>query len=177
MDTDWPQGAINSYNGELGMMNMEDSMPFLQMLHSVESQIPFPYPLTQEPNFQLLRLPLQKLMMKPLEEDRIVSSVTNNTSIVMESESCRIDNAVSEINQGTPRVGRSARKMIIGPNKERRKRKTPSTRRMKNNEEVESRRMAHIAVERNRRRQMSEHLDVLHSLLPPSYVQRGIKHQ
>ncbi|CAD5323994.1 unnamed protein product [Arabidopsis thaliana] len=34
-------------------------------------------------------------------------------------------------------------------------------------------RMTHIAVERNRRKQMNEHLRVLRSLMPGSYVQRG----
>ncbi|PKA61300.1 Transcription factor FAMA [Apostasia shenzhenica] len=53
--------------------------------------------------------------------------------------------------------------------KSRRKR----TRSMKTSEEVESQRMTHIAVERNRRRQMNEHLRVLRSLMPSSYVQRG----
>ncbi|KAI3978608.1 hypothetical protein MKX01_015783 [Papaver californicum] len=43
----------------------------------------------------------------------------------------------------------------------------------KNKEEVENQRMIHIAVERNRRRQMNEYLAVLRSLMPPSYVQRG----
>ncbi|XP_059317766.1 transcription factor FAMA-like [Lycium ferocissimum] len=50
------------------------------------------------------------------------------------------------------------------------KRKRP---RIKTNEEVESQRMTHIAVERNRRKQMNEHLRVLRSLMPGSYVQRG----
>ncbi|KAI0523090.1 hypothetical protein KFK09_005480 [Dendrobium nobile] len=44
---------------------------------------------------------------------------------------------------------------------------------MKTSEEVESQRMTHIAVERNRRRQMNEHLRVLRALMPTSYVQRG----
>ncbi|KAH7299705.1 hypothetical protein KP509_24G025300 [Ceratopteris richardii] len=43
----------------------------------------------------------------------------------------------------------------------------------KNSEERETQRMTHIAVERNRRRQMNEHLRVLRALMPPSYVQRG----
>ncbi|MCD7454892.1 hypothetical protein HAX54_026423 [Datura stramonium] len=50
------------------------------------------------------------------------------------------------------------------------KRKRP---RIKTSEEVESQRMTHIAVERNRRKQMNEHLRVLRSLMPGSYVQRG----
>lgn len=44
----------------------------------------------------------------------------------------------------------------------------------KNEEEIESHRMTHIAVERNRRKQMNEYLDVLKSLMPPTYVQRVI---
>lgn len=51
------------------------------------------------------------------------------------------------------------------------KRKRPRT--VKTIEEVESQRMTHIAVERNRRKQMNEHLRVLRSLMPSSYVQRG----
>ncbi|KAJ9154022.1 hypothetical protein P3X46_027401 [Hevea brasiliensis] len=51
------------------------------------------------------------------------------------------------------------------------KRKRPRT--IKTTEEVESQRMTHIAVERNRRKQMNEHLRVLRSLMPGSYVQRG----
>ncbi|KAL6883690.1 hypothetical protein ACP4OV_011104 [Aristida adscensionis] len=44
---------------------------------------------------------------------------------------------------------------------------------VKNEEEIESQRMTHIAVERNRRRQMNDYLAVLRSLMPPSYAQRG----
>ncbi|RDX79292.1 Transcription factor FAMA, partial [Mucuna pruriens] len=51
------------------------------------------------------------------------------------------------------------------------KRKRPRS--VKTSEEVESQRMTHIAVERNRRKQMNEHLRVLRSLMPGSYVQRG----
>ncbi|XP_031479109.1 transcription factor FAMA isoform X2 [Nymphaea colorata] len=51
------------------------------------------------------------------------------------------------------------------------RRKRPRS--LKTTEEVESQRMTHIAVERNRRRQMNEHLRVLRSLMPGSYVQRG----
>ncbi|KAK7269300.1 hypothetical protein RIF29_22023 [Crotalaria pallida] len=43
----------------------------------------------------------------------------------------------------------------------------------KNKEEIENQRMTHIAVERNRRKQMNEYLSVLKTLMPDSYVQRG----
>ncbi|KAL6526653.1 hypothetical protein OROGR_015743 [Orobanche gracilis] len=51
------------------------------------------------------------------------------------------------------------------------KRKRPRSR--KTSEQVESQRMTHISVERNRRKQMNEHLHVLKSLMPTSYVRRG----
>ncbi|KAI3459648.1 hypothetical protein Pfo_016311 [Paulownia fortunei] len=51
------------------------------------------------------------------------------------------------------------------------KRKRPRT--TKTSEEVESQRMTHIAVERNRRKQMNDHLRILRSLMPSSYAQRG----
>ncbi|CAL0327356.1 unnamed protein product [Lupinus luteus] len=46
-------------------------------------------------------------------------------------------------------------------------------RRTKNKDEIENQRMTHIAVERNRRKQMNEYLTVLRTLMPSSYVQRG----
>ncbi|XP_020148028.1 transcription factor bHLH94 [Aegilops tauschii subsp. strangulata] len=53
------------------------------------------------------------------------------------------------------------------------RRKRRRTRTAKNSEEVESQRMTHIAVERNRRKQMNEYLAALRSLMPPSYALRG----
>ncbi|CAN6844729.1 unnamed protein product [Brassica oleracea] len=47
------------------------------------------------------------------------------------------------------------------------------TKSSKNKEEIENQRMTHIAVERNRRKQMNDYLAVLRSLMPPSYAQRG----
>lgn len=46
------------------------------------------------------------------------------------------------------------------------------TRRPKEGDEVESQRMTHITVERNRRKQMNEHLAALRALMPSSYVQK-----
>uniref|UniRef100_A0ACD5ZXU8 Uncharacterized protein n=1 Tax=Avena sativa TaxID=4498 RepID=A0ACD5ZXU8_AVESA len=53
------------------------------------------------------------------------------------------------------------------------RRKRRRARSVKNVEEAESQRMTHIAVERNRRKQMNEYLAVLRSIMPASYVQRG----
>lgn len=52
------------------------------------------------------------------------------------------------------------------------RRKRRRARAMKNKEEVENQRMTHIAVERNRRKQMNEYLAVLRTMMPPSYVHR-----
>lgn len=53
------------------------------------------------------------------------------------------------------------------------RRKRRRAKSMKNKEEMENQRMTHIAVERNRRRQMNDYLAILRSLMPPSYAQRG----
>lgn len=52
------------------------------------------------------------------------------------------------------------------------RKKRRRTKSLKNKEEVENQRMTHIAVERNRRKQMNEYLALLRSLMPPSYAQR-----
>ncbi|KNA10503.1 hypothetical protein SOVF_143930 [Spinacia oleracea] len=57
---------------------------------------------------------------------------------------------------------------VIGGTRRKRRRRS-----CKDKEEVEHQRMTHIAVERNRRKQMNEYLAVIRSLMPPSYVQRG----
>ena len=64
-------------------------------------------------------------------------------------------------------VGRRQNYGVQGRKKRKRKTKI-----CKNKQESETQRMTHIAVERNRRRQMNEHLAVLRSLMPDSYVQR-----
>ncbi|XP_062018923.1 transcription factor bHLH94-like [Rosa rugosa] len=52
-------------------------------------------------------------------------------------------------------------------------RKRRRTRNIKNKEEVETQRITHIAVERNRRKLMNDYLAALRSMMPASYAQRG----
>uniref|UniRef100_A0A7N1A2F4 BHLH domain-containing protein n=2 Tax=Kalanchoe fedtschenkoi TaxID=63787 RepID=A0A7N1A2F4_KALFE len=73
----------------------------------------------------------------------------------------------SVVAAATAAPGDQAAAAVSGKNKRKRGRAVKTT------EEVESQRMTHIAVERNRRKQMNEHLRVLRSLMPGSYVQRG----
>jgi hypothetical protein len=53
-----------------------------------------------------------------------------------------------------------------------RARAAPPPEKRRKPEEVESQRMTHIAVERNRRRLMNDHLASLRSLIPSSYIPR-----
>ncbi|KAH0858138.1 hypothetical protein HID58_086399 [Brassica napus] len=48
----------------------------------------------------------------------------------------------------------------------------PASRVCKNEEESENQRITHIAVERNRRRQMNQHFSVLRSLMPQPFAQK-----
>uniref|UniRef100_A0A5B6ZWZ3 Putative transcription factor bHLH71 n=1 Tax=Davidia involucrata TaxID=16924 RepID=A0A5B6ZWZ3_DAVIN len=59
--------------------------------------------------------------------------------------------------------------VVVQGRKKRRRRPKVS----KNKEEAETQRMTHITVERNRRKQMNDHLALLRSLMPESFVQRG----
>lgn len=52
-------------------------------------------------------------------------------------------------------------------------RKRLCTRRTRNREQKENQRITHIAVERNRRKQMNDYLAALKSMMPASYVKKG----
>ncbi|GMI66719.1 MYC-type transcription factor 70 [Hibiscus trionum] len=182
----------------------EEGMPFLQMLHSVESPQYFAF---REPNFQtLLRLqhlkkpweinnnpfiPEMETQIQALELESCVthemlldlhSPVKSETKDLIKSppsSSC-LEVLSSMSNQDQPKsatadnLGSSPLKNFTKSTpitRERRKRKR--TKIAKNKEEVESQRMTHIAVERNRRRQMNDYLTSLRSLMPPYYIQRG----
>lgn len=173
--------------------SLEDNMPFLQMLQSVDSPQFFPL---KEQNFQTLlrlqhmkkpwediayipRMDSQQVQGATLEFESCVtqemlemqSPVKSESNKVSLSTSC-IEKLSYECNQQEEtKTAQSCSKSQQGTTREKRKRKR--TRPVKNKEDVENQRMTHIAVERNRRRQMNDHLSVLRSLMPSSYVQRG----
>jgi len=64
----------------------------------------------------------------------------------------------------------SRKQNVAGVQGRKKRRRRPRV--CKNKEEAETQRITHITVERNRRKQMNEHLAVLRSLMPESYVQR-----
>ncbi|KAL8159524.1 hypothetical protein V2J09_001061 [Rumex salicifolius] len=55
----------------------------------------------------------------------------------------------------------------------RRRRRARRSKKTINGDEIETQRMTHIAVERNRRKQMNELLSQIKSMIPHSYAQRG----
>ncbi|KAI8530441.1 hypothetical protein RHMOL_Rhmol11G0058600 [Rhododendron molle] len=71
---------------------------------------------------------------------------------------------------GPEAVGKRRNPSMQGQKKRRRRQNV-----CKKKEEAETQRMTHIAVERNRRNLMNEHLAVLRFLMPESYVQRITK--
>ncbi|XP_044492231.1 transcription factor bHLH57-like isoform X2 [Mangifera indica] len=78
-----------------------------------------------------------------------------------------------EVTHPNPQTRSKHTQLSKAPPVTRERRKRKRTKPTKNKEEVESQRMAHIAVERNRRQQMNNHLNTLRSLMPPSFVQKG----
>lgn len=85
----------------------------------------------------------------------------------------RINEAISSQElQLNPIHKRRNNKNLASSSVSREKRKRKRTKPAKNTEEMESQRMTHIAVERNRRRQMNVYLNSLRSLIPSSYILR-----
>ncbi|KAL9245452.1 hypothetical protein vseg_019105 [Gypsophila vaccaria] len=193
-DAYWKEGfgstPVLHYSGT----SLDDKTPFLQMLQGVEPELPS-VPFMQEQNyFQfLLSLQHQKMILNDFSCN-FTSIGELESNYMIKSEAFRDEHAQippqlqqqcdkndenkreCDASKRSHVVKTSSPKGVVGPatgvTKERRKRKRP-TKATKNKEEVETQRMTHIAVERNRRRQMNDHLNALKSLMPPSYVQRG----
>ncbi|WOL09970.1 hypothetical protein Cni_G18724 [Canna indica] len=132
-----------------------------------------------ESNFQLLlRLQSQncvkQLRTAEMDSSRAVDQLESCITHASESETRSVvHHHKSPATVAMTGPARSAAAAAAGSN-ERRKRKRPRpASSSKSAEEAESQRMTHIAVERNRRRLMNDHLATLRSLMPPSYVQRG----
>ncbi|XP_008782180.2 transcription factor bHLH94-like [Phoenix dactylifera] len=94
-----------------------------------------------------------------------------SSSLVQNLKEWDANSSLLEACEGTALEGEAKEAAAAAAAAGRRKRRRAKS--VKNKEEVESQRMIHIAVERNRRKQMNEYLAVLRSLMPPSYVQRG----
>ncbi|KAL0548031.1 hypothetical protein IC582_012470 [Cucumis melo] len=114
--------------------------------------------------------PVYFLKFPVLNNERVEETATTGGETEEAAEiGGRSLNIVGEVEEENFRNNNNNNNNNNGNNNNKRKR----GRTVKTSEEVESQRMTHIAVERNRRKQMNEHLRVLRSLMPGSYVQRG----
>ncbi|RRT45999.1 hypothetical protein B296_00042683, partial [Ensete ventricosum] len=130
---------------------------------------------TQESNFQLLlRLQNQncfkQLRTAEMDTSRVVEQLESCITHASESETRGVVHHKTSATVAATGPTRSA--AGVGPNERRKRKRTRQASTSKSAEEVESQRMTHIAVERNRRRLMNDHLATLRSLMPSSYVQR-----
>ncbi|CAH2072102.1 unnamed protein product [Thlaspi arvense] len=139
-------GGIEEQFAQTSETEIDEKIPFLQMLQCIEPTFS-----TSEPNEILHSL----LQIQTLEPESCLTLET------VKRDPGQTDDPVKD-----PKTENGAATV-----KEKRKRKR--TRAPKNKDEVEKQRMTHIAVERNRRRQMNQHLNSLRSLMPPSFLQRG----
>ncbi|TKY61192.1 Transcription factor bHLH70 [Spatholobus suberectus] len=170
--------------------SLEDNMPFLQMLQSVESPQFIPF---KEPSFETMKKPWEGMRSETQSQAvELESCVTHDlveTQSPLKSESNELQHlhsawGVEKVNYECNKAEDCSMDAVVDSNAAwhrgcktrtqvgtRERRKRTRTRQTKNKEDIENQRMTHIAVERNRRRQMNDHLSVLKSLMPPSYVQ------
>ncbi|KAL7259192.1 hypothetical protein ACSBR1_005148 [Camellia fascicularis] len=160
-------------------------MPFLEMLQSVES--PSYSPLCELSLQALLNLQQQQQSKNnPWDQshsfqapEQPESCLTSYHDVLVKSETNNNQQqqvkppVEEEMEMAETRTGRDERGLKTVVKREKRKRMKRMKPAAKNKEEAESQRMTHIAVERNRRRQMNDHLTSLRSLMPSSYIQRG----
>ncbi|ESQ43879.1 hypothetical protein EUTSA_v10006045mg [Eutrema salsugineum] len=180
--------------------SLHDTVPFLQMLQSEED--PSTFLSIKEPNFlSLLSLeppkePWELESYLSHEDPQFQSPVQSETSRICHNPisassmegaalssqelpfSFSQTNMIIPSSSSSPRTANSRRKrkishLLLSPEMTQEKRKRRKSKPTKNIEDRENQRINHIAVERNRRRQMNEHINSLRSLLPPSYIQRG----
>ncbi|KAL0845900.1 hypothetical protein Bca101_019146 [Brassica carinata] len=140
-------GGLEEQFNQFSENAINEKTPFLQMLQCTEPTFS-----TTEPN-QILQSLLHSQTLEP--------------ESCLTLETIKRDPGQEE----DPVKNPNTQDGVAATVKEKRKRKR--TRAPKNKGEVENQRMTHIAVERNRRRQMNEHLNSLRSLMPPTFLQRG----
>ncbi|KAJ0666166.1 putative transcription factor bHLH family [Helianthus annuus] len=117
----------------------------------------------QNPNPNLSSQELSPTTMDIMSSNSSLSTTTAKMSMAVQAYCC--DN----IQEKNFNIKDNCQNLGVVQKKKRRRR----PRVCKNKEEAETQRMTHIAVERNRRKQMNDHLAVMRSLMPESYVQRG----
>ncbi|XP_010559147.1 PREDICTED: transcription factor bHLH67-like isoform X2 [Tarenaya hassleriana] len=187
---------------QLATPSLQDTVPFLQMLQNGDPSpfLSFREPnFLAVLSLQTLKKPWELESSFTHEVPDFHSSIRSETNSFYQNPtpiSCMeefnpavssqelpfnaLENLLSSANTVTssppPRTGnwRTKRKTShLPPSMTREPRKRRRAKPTKNMEDTENQRMTHIAVERNRRRQMNDYLNSLRFLMPPSYIQRG----
>lgn len=119
-----------------------------------------------EPNFDYNNFNLQNQQQQQHQQDGFLNNQTQNWNNNNNNSSPQMEDQVKALKV----VSNQSLDTSIIPTRSRSKKRRIKT--SKNKEEIENQRMTHIAVERNRRKQMNEYLSILRSLMPQSFVQR-----
>ncbi|KAL6322264.1 hypothetical protein AAG906_005228 [Vitis piasezkii] len=175
--------------------SLEDKMPFLQMLQSItapKEALGMTHLTELDSRIQARELescithdilemhsPVKSETKEPQHHQHSTPCLEGTSSECNQDQPNSAENGCLDTNSGSspawvqPQTRQKQAHLSKSPPITRERRKRKRTRPTKNKEEVESQRMTHIAVERNRRRQMNDHLNALRSLMPTSYIQRG----
>lgn len=169
---------------KMPVIQMPSSDPNFQLLLKLE-QLKRPNTNTHfhEPDSRVPPLELESCVTHVSESHSPVKSETKEHPHPHSSPFPEVVSSFCNLEPNSPEIYKHARSSSIqisnqtnpqfaNPPPAREKKKRKRTRPFKNSEEVESQRMTHIAVERNRRKQMNAHLTALRSLMPSSYIQR-----
>lgn len=121
---------------------------------------------------------MQETIPDFLEECEFVDTSLAGDDLFAILESLEGAGEISPMAASTPKDGTtSSKELVTDPNCEtsspKKKRKRLETEKEDEEEEENTQqKMSHVTVERNRRKQMNEHLTVLRSLMPCFYVKR-----
>ncbi|XP_044498532.1 transcription factor bHLH96-like [Mangifera indica] len=149
----YQQDFLGIYNGLLGTSNWEYDCGGLEKEN--EDKVSFNHFLDNQTESNFLHGHFNDMLYQPNSSSDATNNIVN-------------PNGSSSTFQDLPQMDSSATTSLPCTRPKRRRSKS-----RKNKEEIENQRMTHIAVERNRRKQMNEYLSILRSLMPESYVQRG----
>uniref|UniRef100_A0A7N1A2M5 BHLH domain-containing protein n=1 Tax=Kalanchoe fedtschenkoi TaxID=63787 RepID=A0A7N1A2M5_KALFE len=163
-----PSASTDSLSASLGL---GDRMPFLRMLQTLDpSNLQSPSR-KYKPKAENQVLEVDSCLTHDMPDlhSPVMSEGKNPTRACPDGileEKGELD-SVNECRQNSC----SEKQALLSCGRKRKPKRTKEV--VENKMDKEKQRMTHIAIERNRRRQMSEYLGVLRPLLPPAYAQKG----
>ncbi|XP_071721998.1 LOW QUALITY PROTEIN: transcription factor bHLH71-like [Rutidosis leptorrhynchoides] len=109
-------------------------------------------------------------LMNFILHNTTISTTPMSTNYNINNDSC-LEKSAFPVENSTINMRIPENQEQLGIRKKKKRKRKPRV--CKNKEEAETERMTHIAVERNRRKLINEHLADLRSLMPESYAHRG----